>query len=131
MRYFYYILFTLLALCSTLFVDNAEPVVSGDVCHYVVAESVDNAFSEELICCREYNCNMMLRTQRTITSVGNNNLTSSNNSVRSRNELHTKSLFQAIRESRVGHLTRIFEFNHFRSSLREVYYLYALCRLRI
>lgn len=34
-------------------------------------------------------------------------------------------------ESHAGHVTRIFDFNLHRSSLRVGYYLYALCRLRI
>lgn len=37
----------------------------------------------------------------------------------------------AIHSRRAGHLTHIFEYNHFRSSLRVVYYLHTLCRLRI
>lgn len=42
-----------------------------------------------------------------------------------------KILSAAIHSRRAGHLTEIFEYNHFRSSLRVVYYLHTLCRLRI
>jgi hypothetical protein len=98
---------------------------------YVVDESVASGYVEELICSREYNGDMLLRTPRTAVTVGQNNLTSINSNVRTRSESHAKSLLQAIPERHAGHLTRFFEFNHFRSSLRVVYYLYVLCRLRI
>lgn len=42
-----------------------------------------------------------------------------------------KILSAAVHSRRAGHLTEIFEYNHFRSSLRVVYYLHTLCRLRI
>ena len=43
----------------------------------------------------------------------------------------SKSLSAAIPSRHVGRITKIFEFNHFRSTLRIVYYLHSLCRLRI
>lgn len=43
----------------------------------------------------------------------------------------SKTLSAAIPSRRVGRITKIFEFNHFRSALRIVYYLHSLCRLRI
>lgn len=52
-------------------------------------------------------------------------------SARFRNLVNHKIMASAISDRRAGHVTRIFEFNHFRSSLRVAYYLYALCRLRI
>lgn len=43
----------------------------------------------------------------------------------------SKVLTSAVSDRRAGHVTLIFEYNHFTSSLRVVYYLYTLCRLRI
>ena len=43
----------------------------------------------------------------------------------------SKTLSAAIPSCHVGRITKIFEFNHFRSALRIVYYLHSLCRLRI
>ena len=43
----------------------------------------------------------------------------------------SKTLSAAIPSRHVGRITKIFEFNHFRSALRIVYYLHSLCRLRI
>lgn len=42
-----------------------------------------------------------------------------------------KIMSAAIHLRHAGHITHIFEYNCFRSSLRVVYYLYTLCRLRI
>ncbi len=42
-----------------------------------------------------------------------------------------KIMSAAIHSRHSGHTTHIFEYNHFRSSLRVVYYLHTLCRLRI
>lgn len=43
----------------------------------------------------------------------------------------SKTLSAAIPSRHVGRITKIFEFNHFRSTLRVAYYLHSLCRLRI
>ena len=43
----------------------------------------------------------------------------------------SKTISAAIPSRHVGRITKIFEFNHFRSALRIVYYLHSLCRLRI
>lgn len=43
----------------------------------------------------------------------------------------SKTLSSAIPSRHVGRITKVFEFNHFRSTLRVVYYLHSLCRLRI
>ena len=49
-----------------------------------------------------------------------------------RKKIESNKLLSAAIHSRLaGHLTIIFEYNHFRSSLRVAYYLHTLCRLRI
>lgn len=131
MKRLYYILFVLVALFGLSHLDDVQMSAGVHTHDYVVTESIDNGYVEELICSREYNSDMLLRTSRSSFTVGQNNLTSLNNNVRSRHESHTKSLLQAIPECHAGHLTRLFEFNLFKSSLRVAYYLYALCRLRI
>lgn len=45
--------------------------------------------------------------------------------------LTEKIMSEAVHSRHAGHITRIFEFNPFRSSLRVAYYLHTLCRLRI
>ena len=131
MRRLLYILFALVAFSGISHLDDGRVSKCSHTQGYVVDESVASGYVEELICSREYNGDMLLRTPRTIVTVGQNNLTSINSNVRTRSESHVKSLLQAIPERHAGHLTRFFEFNHFRSSLRVVYYLYVLCRLRI
>ena len=125
------ILFALVAFLGISRLDDGRVSECGHRQGYVVDESVASGYVKELICSREYNGDMLLRTPRTIVTVGQNNLTSINSNVRTRSESHVKSLLQAIPERHAGLLTRFFEFNHFRSSLRVVYYLYVLCRLRI
>lgn len=87
-------------------------------------------FAVQLHCCREYNSDM-LRTSRTAASVSVQTHTVASQQVRHRADEHSKSYAAAIPLRRAGHVTQIFEFNRFRSSLRVVYYLHALCRLRI
>lgn len=45
--------------------------------------------------------------------------------------LGEKIMSEAVHSRHAGHITRIFEFNPFRSSLRVAFYLHTLCRLRI
>lgn len=52
------------------------------------------------------------------------------NTIRHRIECE-KLMSAAIHSRHSGHTTHIFEYNHFRSSLRVAYYLHTLCRLRI
>ena len=125
------ILFALVAFSGISHLDDGRVSEGGHRQGYVVDESVASGYVKELICSREYNGDMLLRTPRTTVTVGQNNLTSINSNVRTRSESHAKSLLQAIPERHAGHVTRFLEFNHFRSSLRVVYYLYVLCRLRI
>lgn len=49
----------------------------------------------------------------------------------SRTNSSERVLLAAISSRHAGRITKIFEYNHFRSILRVVYYLYTLCRLRI
>ncbi|MBR4995360.1 MAG: hypothetical protein IKY82_04800 [Alistipes sp.] len=42
-----------------------------------------------------------------------------------------RALSSAVPCRHAGRITKIFEYNHFRSVLRVVYYLHTLCRLRI
>lgn len=60
---------------------------------------------------------------------GNGNLLPSFRYNRTNTTLKTPSWCVAC--SHAGRITKIFEFNHFRSALRVAYYLHTLCRLRI
>lgn len=58
------------------------------------------------------------------------NNTTLRNTLRHRS-LSERIMAEAIHSRRAGHITKIFEFNIFTSSLRVAYYLHTLCRLRI
>lgn len=76
--------------------------------------------------------NDVLRSPSTTTSVVVQRSTeSSHNEARQRSPYHFKSLLHSTPCRYAGHLTEIFNFNQYTSSLRVGYYLYALCRLRI
>ena len=106
--------------------EGEKSCVDGEL----VSGAIDDNFRDEWLCCLEYNSDMF-RSPRTTMSFGQSNNSSINNVVRNRVESHSKTISQAVPERHAGHVTQIFEFNHFRSSLRVVYYLYVLCRLRI
>ena len=132
MKRLLYILITLVAYVAISNVEDFNFGKGDCVCKDAssLVSSIDNAYKAEQLCCLEYN-NDMLRTPRSVQSLGQNNNSQANNVVRCRVESHLKSISQAVPDRHAGHVTRIFEFNHFRSSLRITYYLYALCRLRI
>lgn len=86
-------------------------------------------YAQQLLCCRKCNSDM-LRTSSSasVLSVHSHTLVQQ---VRHRVTEQSKIYAVAIALRRAGHVTHIFEFNLFRSSLRVIYYLHALCRLRI
>ena len=87
-------------------------------------------YAEQWVCCKECNSDM-LRTPRSFAPVSVQNSASVWSQVRHRGGEQLKFFATAVPLRRAGHITRIFEFDYFRSSLRVVYYLHALCRLRI
>ena len=87
-------------------------------------------FATQIICCRECNSDM-LRTPRSFVPISVQNNAPMCQQVRHRGGEQLKFYATAVSLRRAGHITRIFEFDYFRSSLRVVYYLHALCRLRI
>ena len=92
-------------------------------------EIVTENHTEQIICQRECNCDMV-RTSVSGTLIVQSNAATSQQ-VRHRGGVQLKFYSSAIPARRAGHITRIFEFNYFRSALRVTFYLYALCRLRI
>ena len=94
----------------------------------IVSES--NTTDEDMM--RTYD-NKMLRSAsvRCIMAEECSSVSSPTSSARYRTTTTLKIMASAVSARHAGHVTRIFEFNHFKSSLRIVYYLYALCRLRI
>lgn len=69
-------------------------------------------------------------------SVTSRSAVSFQNNISSRNNLRYRSLTErimaeAIHSRIAGHITKIFEYNPYTSSLRVAYYLHTLCRLRI
>ncbi|MBE6204224.1 MAG: hypothetical protein E7136_02825 [Rikenellaceae bacterium] len=119
------LLATLLLLLSA-FVD--EPMAYASASNEPREERLETGYERELLCAKEYN-NDLWRSPRTITTLTN----STQQSVQQRHRTHLSIRItpHIPSERRAGHLTQIFEYNHYRSSLRVGYYLYALCRLRI
>ncbi len=124
LRLIYILLFASLSLALD---KSADEVVSADMTRVEVSAPSQ---AEQLWCCRECNSDM-LRTMRTAAPSIAQNATSATQQVRHRSDEQLKYYAAAIPSRRAGHVTRIFEFDHFRSTLRVAYYLHALCRLRI
>lgn len=121
LRLCYILLFTLLALA--LDKGSADSSVASD-------ESMHGQhYAEQWICCRECNSDMLRTRSEASCSLQNNS--SAHQQVRSRVVQAHKVFSMATPTRRAGHVTQIFEFDRFRSSHRIVYYLHALCRLRI
>ncbi|MBQ5726286.1 MAG: hypothetical protein IIV58_02345 [Alistipes sp.] len=81
-------------------------------------------------------CQALLTLNTSRNNAVNNSPTAKSQSSTSRVVLRQKVeaekiMSAAIHLRHAGHITHIFEYNCFRSSLRVVYYLYTLCRLRI
>lgn len=79
---------------------------------------------------------LVLRSNRNLWRVSRTHSVSGSSGIRIAKLRHRTNSISRISlptsvESRAGHVTRIFDFNLHRSSLRVGYYLYALCRLRI
>lgn len=124
LRLFSILLFVVLSLAW----DKSAGDVASDGVGRVEVSAPSHA--EQLWCCRECNSDM-LRTMRTAVPTIAQNSTSAIQQVRHRSAEQLKFYAAAIPSRRAGHVTRIFEFDHFRSTLRVAYYLHALCRLRI
>lgn len=124
LRLLYILLFVVLSLAVD---KSAGDVASADVGRVEVSAP---SHAEQLWCCRECNSDM-LRTMRTAAPTIAQNAASTSQQVRHRSDEQLKYYAAAIPSRRVGHVTRIFEFDTVRSTLRVAYYLYALCRLRI
>lgn len=125
-RLCYISLLATLQLLLSAFVD--EPMAYATTSNEPREERLETGYERELLCAKEYN-NDLWRSPRTITTLTN----STQQSVQQRHRTHLSIRItpHIPSERRAGHLTQIFEYNHYRSSLRVGYYLYALCRLRI
>lgn len=125
-RLCYISLLVTLQLLLSAFVD--EPREYASTPNEPREERLEQGFERELLCAKEYN-NDVWRSPRTVTTLTN----SSAQTIQQRHRTtHSIRIIPHIpSERRAGHLTQIFEYNHYRSSLRVGYYLYALCRLRI
>ena len=125
LRLLYILLFACVALLG-----NYSPERERDaVRHAAHGEIVAENHTEQIICQRECNSDMV-RTSVSGTLIVQSNAATSQQ-VRHRGGEQLKFYSSAIPARRAGHITRIFEFNCFRSALCVTFYLYALCRLRI
>lgn len=126
LRLFYILLF----VCVTYLCDSHPELQQETAPNYPHSEVVADTHAEQLICCKEYNSDM-LRTPRSMTTITSQSNTVTSQQVRYHGEEQLKFYATAVPARRAGHVTQIFEFNQFRSSLRVAYYLHTLCRLRI
>ena len=119
----------LLAVAAFTFDHSApsERVEQSAASHIEVAAQ---SYAEQWVCCKECNSDM-LRTPSSFAPISVQNSAPAWQQVRHRGGEQLKFYAAAVPLRRAGHVTRIFEFDYFRSSLRVVYYLHALCRLRI
>lgn len=126
LRVLYILLWVYLALLS----NSTQGSRQGEEHTMPHSEVVAENHTQQLICQRECNSDM-LHTPRTALTITSQSRIASNQQVRHRGDEQLKFYASALPARRAGHITRIFEFNCFRSVLRVRYYLYALCRLRI
>ncbi|MBQ4127823.1 MAG: hypothetical protein IJD72_07640 [Alistipes sp.] len=100
---------------------------------YILQQTISSSESSDNDDLRMYNNDMFrASTPRCIVLEEAQTLTTTSSSARYRtSNTSLKIMATALSERRAGHVTKIFEFNRFTSSLRIGYYLYALCRLRI
>ena len=75
--------------------------------------------------------NFISTSSASSTSVTARGNSSSHNTARHRHSQSTKQAIHTSPSRHKGHVTDIFNFNQHTSSLRVVYYLHTLCRLRI
>ena len=123
------LLYILLFACVALLGNYSPELERSAVCHAPQSEVVAEHHTEQFVCQRECNSDMIRTSSSGAIIVQSNTATSQQ--VRHRGEEQLKFYASAVPARRAGHVTRIFEFNCFRSALRVTYYLYALCRLRI
>ena len=123
------LLYILLFACVALLGNYSPELEQGAVCDESHSEIVAENRTEQFVCQRECNSDMIRTSSSGAIIVQSNTATSQQ--VRHRGEEQLKFYASAVPARRAGHVTRIFEFNCFRSALRVTYYLYALCRLRI
>ena len=132
LRLLYILLFV---LCCSVTDASSSPLASQCVeCEYVAAGD-DNIALPIPLDDHSYDAAqgvmLMPRTaSRYVVETGNGGAVSP--TVRyNRSNGSSKTLSAAIPSRHIGRLTKIFEYNHFRSMLRVAYYLHTLCRLRI
>ena len=134
-RIIYILLFSLLyGFCGII--NYADELVFESLQPSQIEHIVSESDSSDKDVCRMYD-NDMLSTPTPSCIMSNetesisSNTSSNRTSARYRTSTTQRIMATAISNRRAGHITTIFEFNHFRSSLRTVYYLHALCRLCI
>ena len=127
-RYAIVILITLLFTGIEKLNNSRSKVKSQDIVStYVVAKDVATEHLQHSAA----ECCSLLSTHGATTNISVRIGSHSNNIVRHRQGNNTKQTIHISPCRHRGHVTDIFNFNQHRSSLRVVYYLHTLCRLRI
>ena len=126
----------LLPLLLGLFgiVGSADEPLTQSGAAPLLQQTISQADDSTGECGRVYTSDMLSTpSPRCVMAEEVSNVVSHSSSARYRTSRLTKSkiMASAVSDRRAGHATLIFEYNHFTSSLRVVYYLYTLCRLRI
>lgn len=135
--------FLTIMLCFALYLawGVSDSALSEKTAQNTIAESLSaagNNTAERVkhSSCSIEQCQAFLTLNTSRNNVVNNSPTAKAQTSTSRVVLRQKVEVEKIMSAAIhlrhaGHITRIFEYNSFRSSLRVVYYLYTLCRLRI
>ena len=130
MKRYFVAIFIALLFSSVGELNSRLPRVESEhiVASFVAAEDYNSPDELSLEILR----NDILRSPSTNTSItSQRGADGANNEARQRSTYCTKSLLHTSPCRYAGHVTEIFNFNRYTSSLRVGYYLHALCRLRI
>ena len=133
MRKIITILLFLVSMCFAYLSGEAQDeCVVGGQNNSVSISSAADSYGEDLAMLREYGCDMLRSaTSRTIFSIEESTVSLTSNHLRQRNSSESEYVPHLEPCRHLGHVNHIFDYDKLRSSLRKVYYLHALCRLRI
>ena len=135
--------FLTIILCVTLYLmwGVSGDALSSDNAHNGRSFDYSAATNDEGSLLKQPQTTLLQNVATTTLSSSHNNATSLTPTTKAHSQSSRASARQKIESNKLlstaihsrlaGHLTIIFEYNHFRSSLRVAYYLHTLCRLRI
>ncbi len=123
----------MLSMCFAYLSGGAqEECVAKYQTQSVSISSAADSYGEDLAMLRECGCDMLRSaSSRTLFSLEESTVSLTSNHLRQRNSSVSETLPHVEPCRHLGHVNHIFDYDKLRSSLRKIYYLHALCRLRI